>query len=139
MLSSAQRCTCVRASVCVFSHGLWPSRLLCSQGSPGRNTGVGSHSLLQESFLTQGSNLSVLHLLCWQVDSLPRVPPGKPHHHTQFIKQDALVFEQEKHWEEESCWVRIQNQQPGIHLLIRQVAAMANSAGQWFLFFKNLF
>ena len=43
--------------------------------SPGKNTGVGSHSLLQGIFLTQGSNL---HLLCWQADSLPSELPGKP-------------------------------------------------------------
>ena len=36
--------------------------------SPGKNTGVGCHFLLQEIFLTQGWNLC---LLCWQVDSLP--------------------------------------------------------------------
>ena len=34
----------------------------------GKNTGMGCHFLLQRIFLTQGSNL---HLLCWQVDSLP--------------------------------------------------------------------
>ena len=32
-----------------------------SMGSPGKNTGVGSHSLLQEIFLTQGSNSGLLH------------------------------------------------------------------------------
>ena len=47
-------------------HGLWPTRLLCSWNSPGKNTGVGSHSLLQRIFLTQGSNLYLLH---WQADS----------------------------------------------------------------------
>ena len=30
-------------------------------GSPGKNTGVGSHSLLQGIFLTQGSNSGLLH------------------------------------------------------------------------------
>jgi len=30
-----------------------PSRLLCPWDSPGKNTGVGSHALLQEIFLTQ--------------------------------------------------------------------------------------
>ena len=30
-----------------------PTRLLCSWNSPGKNTGVGSHSLLQGIFLTQ--------------------------------------------------------------------------------------
>ena len=37
-------------------HGLWPARLLCPWNSPGKNTGVGCHSLLQGIFPTQGSN-----------------------------------------------------------------------------------
>ena len=37
-------------------HGLEPARLLCPWDSPGRNTGVGCHSLLQETFPTQGLN-----------------------------------------------------------------------------------
>ena len=36
--------------------GLQPSRLLCPQNSPGQNTGVGSHSLLQGIFPTQELN-----------------------------------------------------------------------------------
>ena len=32
---------------------------------------MGSHFLLQGIFLTQGSNLRLLYLLHWQVDSLP--------------------------------------------------------------------
>ena len=39
---------------------LQPSRLLCPLDSPGKNTGVGSHSLLQSIFLTQGLNPHVL-------------------------------------------------------------------------------
>ena len=35
-------------------HGLERSRLLCPWNSPGKNTGVGSHSLLQGIFTTQG-------------------------------------------------------------------------------------
>ena len=31
-------------------HGLKPTSLLCPWDSPGKNTGVGSHSLLQEIF-----------------------------------------------------------------------------------------
>ena len=38
-----------------------PSSLLCLWNSPGKNTGVGSHSLLQGIFLIQGSKLSLLH------------------------------------------------------------------------------
>ena len=68
--------SCVYAQLCVT---------LCDpmDGSPrgssvhglfsGKNTGVGSHSLLQGIFPTQGSNLYL-----WQVDSLPLMPPGKP-------------------------------------------------------------
>ena len=38
-----------------------PARLLCPWNSPGKNTEVGSHSLLQRILLTQGSNLGLLH------------------------------------------------------------------------------
>ena len=55
-----------------------PTRLLCPWDSPGENTGVGCHALLQGIFLTQGSNPCLLSLLHWQVGSLPRAPPGKP-------------------------------------------------------------
>ena len=41
--------------------GLWPARLLCSWNSPSKNTGMGTHSLLQGIFLTYGSNQGVLH------------------------------------------------------------------------------
>ena len=46
--------------------------------SPGKNTRVSCHALLQGIFPTQGSNLGLLCLLHWQVCSLPLVPPGKP-------------------------------------------------------------
>ena len=41
---------------------LWtvPARLLCPWDSPGKNTGVGCHTLLQGIFPTQGSNLCLL-------------------------------------------------------------------------------
>ena len=69
--------------VCVlscFSHvqlfvTLWT---VTHQPSLGKNTGVGCHALLRESYLTQGSNLCLLYLLHWQVGSLPQLPPGKP-------------------------------------------------------------
>ena len=46
-------------------HGLQPSRFLCPWNSPGKNTGVGCDFLLQGIFLTQGSNLGLLH--CRQI------------------------------------------------------------------------
>ena len=39
------------------------------QDFPGRNTGVGCHVLLGGIFLTQGSDVYLLHLLHWQADS----------------------------------------------------------------------
>ena len=48
-----------------------PTRLLCPRNSPGKNTGMGCHFLLQRIFPTQGSNLRLLHVLHWQADSLP--------------------------------------------------------------------
>ena len=68
----------MRSCVCVLSHsvvsdsspthGLEPTRLLSPWDSPGKNTGVSCHFLLQGIFLTQRSNT---HFLRWQVDSLP--------------------------------------------------------------------
>ena len=46
--------------------------------SPSKNTGVGCHTLHHRIFLTQGSNLSLLHLLHWWVDSLPLCHLGSP-------------------------------------------------------------
>ena len=48
----------------VMSNSLWPHRLWSTRNpwnSPGKNTGVGSYSLLQGIFQTQGSNLGLLH------------------------------------------------------------------------------
>ena len=39
----------------------WVCRLLCPWNSPGKNTGVGCHSLLWGIFPTQGSNMGLLH------------------------------------------------------------------------------
>ena len=49
-----------------------------SMGSPGKNPGVCCRALLQGIFPTQGSNLQLLHLLHWQVDSLPLSHLGSP-------------------------------------------------------------
>ena len=59
-----------------------------SMGFPGKNTGVGCHALLQGIFPTQRSKQCLLHLLHWQVDSLPLAPPGKP---PLWVKQDGLL------------------------------------------------
>ena len=48
-----------------------PIRLFCPWDSPGKNTGVGCHALLQGILPTQGSNPCLPRLLHRQVDSLP--------------------------------------------------------------------
>ena len=48
--------------------GLQPARLLCPRDSPGKNTGVGCHFLLQGIFRTRGSNPGLLR---WEAGSLP--------------------------------------------------------------------
>ena len=47
--------------VCNESFKNEPTRLLCPWDSPGKNTGVGSHSLLQGIFLTQRLNPGLLN------------------------------------------------------------------------------
>ena len=46
-------------------HSLQPARLLCAWNCPGRNTGVGCHSLFQGIFSTQGLNPGLPH--CRQI------------------------------------------------------------------------
>ena len=55
-----------------------PSRLVCPWDSPGKNTGLDCHALLQGIFPTQESNPGLLHLLHWQAGSLPLAPLGNP-------------------------------------------------------------
>ena len=62
-------------------HVLKPARFLCPWDSLGKNTGVVCHFLLQEIFLTQGSNLGLLH---WQVDSVPLSHQGSQQIHKCF-------------------------------------------------------
>ena len=65
LLLETWRSVCVRANLLqscptLRRHGPLPTRLLCLWDSPGKNTGVGCHSLLQGIFPTQGSNPSLL-------------------------------------------------------------------------------
>ena len=59
----------------VVSNSLRPHRLYSPWNSSGQNTGVGSLSLLQRIFPTQGLNPGLPH--CKQI-SVPAEPPGKP-------------------------------------------------------------
>ena len=57
--------SCKSESGSVVSDSFWPHGLFTPWDSPGQNTGVGSLSLLQGIFPTQGSNPGVLH--CRQI------------------------------------------------------------------------
>ena len=78
-------------------HLLYPTRFLCPWDFPCKNTGMGCHFLIQGTFptqgifLTQGSNPSLLHLLYWQVNSLPLVPPGKPSVNIRKKKESEVI------------------------------------------------
>ena len=58
-------------------------RQSCPWDSPGRNTGVGCHFLLQGIFPTQGLNLCLLR---WQADSLPLGHLGRTVHVAPFTR-----------------------------------------------------
>ena len=61
-------CMCVlvaQSYLTLRPHGLQPARLLCPWDSPGKNTEVGSHFLLQGIFPTQRSNSGLMH--CRQI------------------------------------------------------------------------
>ena len=75
-------CACAQSLIPVwlFVTPWTVAMLLFPWDFPGKNTGMGCHFLLQGILLTQGSNL---HLLHWQVDSLPQSHLGT---HTYYIK-----------------------------------------------------
>ena len=79
-------CHCLVTQSCptvLQPHRLLLTRLLCPWDSPGKNTGVGCHALLHGIFLTQGSNLSLLH---WQGYSLSLSHQRSPHMNLQLGK-----------------------------------------------------
>ena len=65
-------------------HGLQPARLLCPWDFPGKNTGMGCHTLLQGIFPTEGLNLRLLH---WQADFL-RLHHLSQHHHNFYHSEE---------------------------------------------------
>ena len=57
--SDSVNCSVVSNSAIAWT--VAPTRVLCPWNSPGKNTGVGSHSFLQRIFLTQGLHPDLLH------------------------------------------------------------------------------
>ena len=69
-------------------HELQPPRLLRPGNTPGKNTEVCCHFLLQGIFPIQGQNPGLLHCRpssALQVDSLPTEPPGKPYNYLWYL------------------------------------------------------
>ena len=111
----------------VQPHRLQPTRLCCPWDSPGKNTGVGCHFLLQGIFPTQGSNPGLPHcrqmvtlsqswtikkteswrienfvLWCWR--RLLRVPWSAKRSNQSILKKLTLNIDW-KNW----CWSQISN------------------------------
>ena len=103
MLVYAQSCLTLCNAVdcsppCSSVHGV---------GSSGKNAGVGWHFLLQGIFPTQGSNLSLLHLRHWRVDSLALSHLGSPQEHLQLgklpVRSTCLQAHGEPVWKERTA------------------------------------
>ena len=118
-------CVCVCVCVCLVVQLCLTlcDRMNCSLGSfvhgdsPGMNTGVGCHALLQGIFPTQGSNPSPLRLLHWHTDSLPLAPPGKPVPRIHTSNYNELHCEKDMHSRAScymtcSCQSRLSNNDP---------------------------
>ena len=102
--------------------------LFCPGVSPGKNTRVGCHALLQGIFPNQGSNLHLLCLLHWQVGSLPLAPPGKPQGYICFpINQTkTLPGSPSHHTIKEMSWDLLELQTP-MHIKTHSVPHLFHS------------
>ena len=89
-----------------------PFRFLYPQDFPWKNTGVGCHFILQETFLMQVLNP---HLLLWQVDSLPLNQVGSPHisgyysihQNTHTVSLSSIVQNMTTLWKSEPCFTSV--------------------------------
>ena len=108
------RITCAFVlSSSVVSDSLWPHGLYGPWTSPGQNTGVGSHSLLQGFFPSQGSNPGLLY--CRQILYHVR---HQGHRSQDFLRKNTGV----------GCRFLLQGifvtQRLNVHLLHRQVDSL---------------
>ena len=83
-----------RMTMHVYYKSLLCNTMNCSLpgSSPGKNTGVGCHALLQGIFPTQGLNPSLFFLLHWQA-GLSLKPHGKPQNDDLAILLLAIIIE----------------------------------------------
>ena len=72
-------CACSVVSDSLQPHGLYPARLLCPWGFPGKRTGVDFHSHLQRLFLSQGGSEPISPASPALAGGFfTATPPGKP-------------------------------------------------------------
>ena len=111
-----------------MSNSLWPHQWYSPWNSPGRNTGVGTLSLLQGIFPTQGSNPGLPH--CRQIIYLLR-NKGSP----RILEWVAYPFSQRSSWPR--SWTRVSCIAGGFfsnwalreaHLVIQQETSAAPSS-----------
>ena len=107
------------AQLCLTLQPPWTAahRALCPWNSLGKNTGVGSHSLLQWIFRTQGSNSHLLESSVFTAE-----PSGKPissnllqtsskiivllFHTTHYLPNSAFPWLQSREVQSKSCLLR---------------------------------
>ena len=92
-----------------------PARLFCPWNSPGKNTGAGSHSLLQEIFANQRSNL----VSCIAGRFYTIEPPGK----TYILSQRKLIY----------LYSAYQKSKPYVFLLEIGIFTVKNVLNSYFL------
>ena len=82
-------------------HGLRPTRLLCPWDSPGKNTGVGCHLLLQETFLTRAQPTYP----ALAGGFFTTEPPEKPHIHIYMYVNKYKYIHLFGGWLPRICWL----------------------------------
>ena len=116
-------CSAAQSCLTLWPHGLRPTRLLCPWDSPGKKTGVGCHFLLQGIFLTQGSNLDLLH--CRKVLSRVGSWDRERERHVKYVRPVGCVrhggsgapnpLNEGLHFNKITKWLtyRLKHEQPG--------------------------
>ena len=113
---------CAQLLSCVSfrPHGLWPARLR-PWDSPGKNTGVCCHFLLQGIFLTQGGMEPEPAAQALQADSLPAEPSGKQYcwfSSVQFSR--SVVSDSLRPHESQHARLPCPLQTPGVFSILKQ-------------------
>ena len=93
-------CVHVKSRPTVTPQTIQPVRFLCPWNLPGKTTGVGCHFLRQGIFMTWRLNLHLVHLLCWQADSLLLCHLGSPIYkfYIYIFFSIHIIIKYTRHW-----------------------------------------